>query len=187
MKKIFFLFAAMCLSFSIFSNSAQAQCCTPTFFDFKVQDIEGNEFDMASLKGKKIMVVNVASKCGYTYQYEALQALYEKYKDQNFIIIGFPANNFNNQESGDNASIQQFCSATYGVDFPMMAKVSAKGDDIAPIYRWLTSKEANGSSDYEVKWNFNKFLINPDGTIYGKMESKVEPNAAEIVEWIEAK
>ncbi len=189
MKKLLNLIALACLCiFALTPTKSFAQsCCKPTVFDYTVEDIEGNDFDFGSLKGKKVMIVNVASKCGFTYQYEALQALYEKYKDQNFIIIGFPANNYNNQESGDNASIQQFCSATYGVEFPMMAKVSTKGDDMADIYKWLTTKKMNGSADYTVNWNFNKFLINPDGTIYKKLESKVEPNDAEITEWIESK
>ncbi len=156
-----------------------------SIYDFKVETIDGDEFDFATLKGKKVMIVNVASKCGFTYQYEQLQKLYSDYKDKGFVIIGFPANNFGNQESGSNEEIATFCSATYGVDFPMMAKISAKGDDMAPIYKWLTSKKLNKVGDFDVQWNFNKFLINEDGTLETRMLSKVEPGDASIIEWIE--
>src|ERR1035437_6260230 len=115
-----------------------------TLYDFKVTDIEGKEFDMAQLKGKKVMIVNTASKCGFTPQYKDLETLYTKYKDKNFVIIGFPANNFGGQEPGTNTEIKSFCTKNYGVSFPMMSKISVKGDDIAPIYKWLQSKSENG-------------------------------------------
>lgn len=118
---------------------------TQTFHDFTVKDIDGKEFDLASLKGKKVLVVNVASKCGLTPQYEDLQALYDKYKDRNFTVIGFPANNFAGQEPGTNAQIKEFCTLNYGVTFPMMDKISVKGKDQAPVYNWLTHKSENGN------------------------------------------
>lgn len=150
-----------------------------SIYDFKVTDISGNSFDMASLKGKRVMIVNTASKCGFTKQYEDLQWLYEKYKDQNFVIIGFPANNFMKQEPGSDEEIQSFCKLNYGVTFPMMSKISVKGNDIAPLYEYLT-KETNSN----IKWNFQKFLINTDGSIDAVIESKTKPNVDSIQTWI---
>ncbi len=158
-----------------------------TIYEYKVETIDGDTFDMSTLKGKKVMIVNVASKCGFTYQYEKLQALYSEYKDKDFVIIGFPANNFGSQEPGTNETIKSFCSLTYGVEFPMMAKISVVGDDMAPIYKWLTLKELNGVSDNEVNWNFNKFLINEDGTMNKRIGPRVEPDDKEIIEWIISK
>ena len=140
MKKIIIAFS---LVMSVTGLSAQ----TKVFYDFKTTTLEGNSFDLGSLKGKKIMVVNTASKCGNTPQYALLEKLYEKYKDQNFVIIGFPANNFGAQEPGTNAEIKEFCTKNYGVTFPMMSKISVKGDDINPIYKWLTNKSDNGVLD----------------------------------------
>lgn len=155
-----------------------------SFYDFQVEDIDGNTFSMADLKGKKIMVVNVASKCGYTGQYEQLEAIYETYKDQNFVIIGFPANNFMKQEPGSNEEIKEFCTLNYGVTFPMMSKISVKGSDMAPIYQWLTEKELNGKMDSSVKWNFQKYLISADGQLEKVYYSKTKPDDSEIIEWI---
>ncbi|PIE49558.1 MAG: glutathione peroxidase [Flavobacteriales bacterium] len=154
-------------------------------YQFKVKTLMGDEFDFATLKGKKILVVNTASKCGYTPQYEQLQALYEKYKDNNFVIVGFPANNFNEQEPGTNAEIAQFCKANYGVTFPMMAKISVKGEDMAPIYKFLTQKEKNGVKDSEVKWNFQKYLIDENGCLAEVYLSKTVPLDDKIVNRIE--
>jgi glutathione peroxidase len=131
---------------------------------FKVKDLDGNNFDFASLKGKKVMIVNTASKCGLTPQYEKLEALYEKYKSKNFIIIGFPANNFMGQEPGSNEEIATFCQKNYGVTFPMMSKISVKGKDMHPVYQFLTSKDKNGLEDNEVQWNFQKYLLNTSRT-----------------------
>lgn len=155
-----------------------------SLYRFKVKDIDGREFDMAKLKGKKVLVVNVASKCGFTPQYEELEKLYEKYKDRNFIIVGFPANNFKNQEPGSNEEIKQFCTATYGVTFPMMAKISVKGSDMAPIYQWLTQKEKNGVLDAPVQWNFQKFLIDENGHVVDVALTKESPFSDKIVNWI---
>ncbi|MGM0648657.1 MAG: glutathione peroxidase, partial [Bacteroidota bacterium] len=121
-----------------------------TFHDFVVQDINGKDFDFSQLKGKKVLVVNTASKCGFTPQYEGLQDLYEKYKDQDFTIIGFPANNFMNQEPGSDEEIKSFCTTNYGVTFPMMSKISVKGDNMHPVYQWLTQKSKNGKEDSKV-------------------------------------
>lgn len=154
-------------------------------YSYKVKDIDDKEFDFASLKGKKIMIVNTASKCGFTPQYEDLQKLYETYKDQNFVIIGFPANNFKEQEPGSNKEIAQFCKLEYGITFPMMSKISVKGDDMAPIYKFLTKKELNGVEDSSVKWNFQKYLINEDGTLYDYYSPWRSPDANGIIDWIE--
>ncbi len=156
-----------------------------TIYQFKVVDIYGEEFDFSSLKGKKIMIVNTASKCGFTPQYEGLEALYKKYKDHNFVIIGFPANDFLKQEPGNDAEIASFCKKNYGVSFPMMGKISVKGKEIHPIYSFLTSKEKNGVLDSKVKWNFQKYLINADGTLHQVFYSSTLPNDAAIVSWIE--
>lgn len=155
------------------------------FHQFKVKTLEGEDFDMASLKGKKVMVVNVASKCGLTPQYEELQELYEKYKDQNFVIIGFPANNFLNQEPGSPAEIREFCTANYGVSFPIMEKISVKGKDIHPVYEWLTQKDENGVMDAPIKWNFQKFLIDEEGNLIKMIPPKESVLSDEVFEWIE--
>ena len=136
----------------LFAVSLEAQ--NKSFYDFAVKTIDGKEFSLSSLKGKKVLVVNVASKCGLTPQYAQLEKLYEKYKDKDFVIIGFPANNFMGQEPGSNEEIAQFCSLNYGVTFPMMAKISVKGKEIAPLYQWLTEKKLNGKEDASVQWNF---------------------------------
>ena len=134
-----------------------------SFYDFNVTTIDGKEFPLSSLKGKKVLVVNVASKCGLTPQYAKLQELYDKYKDKNFVIIGFPANNFMGQEPGSNEEIAQFCSLKYDVTFPMMAKISVKGKNMSPLYQWLTEKKLNGKEDAPVQWNFQKFMIDENG------------------------
>lgn len=151
-----------------------------TIHQFKVASLDGGMIDFASFKGKKILVVNTASECGYTPQYKDLQALYEKYKDK-LVIVGFPANNFGGQEPGSNTEIKSFCQKNYGVSFPMAAKISVKGDDTAPIYKWLTSKEENGVLDAIIKWNFNKFLLDENGKMIAYFPSKVTPMSEEII------
>ena len=136
-----------------------------TIYQFKVEDINGETFDFSTLKGKKVMIVNTASKCGLTPQYKDLQALYEKYSNQNFVIVGFPANNFMKQEPGSDEEIAAFCEKNYGVTFPMMSKISVKGKDMHPLYQFLTSESQNGHSDNEVSWNFQKFIIGRDGRV----------------------
>jgi glutathione peroxidase len=152
---------------------------------FKVNDLDGNNFDFASLKGKKVMIVNTASKCGLTPQYEKLEALYEKYKSKNFIIIGFPANNFMGQEPGSNEEIATFCQKNYGVTFPMMSKISVKGKDMHPVYQFLTSKDKNGLEDNEVQWNFQKYLLNANGELEKVISPRTQPDDKSIIEWIE--
>jgi len=158
-----------------------------TIYQFKVEDLDGNAFDFSTLKGKKILVVNTASECGLTPQYEQLQAIYEQYKDKNFVIIGFPANNFGAQEPGTNEQIATFCQKNYGVTFPMMSKISVKGKDMHEIYQFLTQKTKNGLQDSEVEWNFQKYLINENGELEKVISPRVLPTDAEIVNWIEGK
>lgn len=156
-----------------------------SFHSFVVTDIDGNEFPLSKLKGKKVMVVNTASKCGLTPQYEDLQALYDKYKDKNFVIIGFPANNFMGQEPGTNQEIKEFCTTRFSVSFPMMAKISVKGNDIHPLYQWLTQKSMNGVMDSEIKWNFQKYLIDENGKLVDMIPPKEKPNSEKVIKWIE--
>jgi len=157
----------------------------PTIYQFKVQDLNGKTFDFSTMKGKKILVVNTASKCGYTRQYEQLEAIYKKYKDENFVIVGFPANNFGSQEPGTNAEIATFCKVNYGVTFPMMSKISVKGSDINEVYQFLTQKAKNGLKDSNVEWNFQKYLLNEKGELEQVYLSGVKPNDEKIINWIE--
>lgn len=156
-----------------------------TLHDYKVKDITGENFDLSTLKGKKVMVVNTASECGLTPQYEQLQDLYAHYKDSNFTIIGFPSNDFGKQEPGTNDEIQEFCKLNYGVEFPMMAKVVVKGDNKADVYKFLTEKALNGLEDSEVQWNFQKYLIDEEGKLVRVVQPQTLPNDSTIIEWIE--
>lgn len=149
-------------------------------YQFKVESLDGGTIDFSTFKGKKILIVNTASECGYTPQYKELEELYSKYQNK-LVVVGFPANNFGGQEPGSNADIKAFCQKNYGVSFPMAAKISVKGSDTAPIYQWLTSKEQNGVLDAEIKWNFNKFLIDENGHVIAKFETKVKPMSEEII------
>lgn len=157
-----------------------------SIYQFTVKDINGNDFNFADLKGKKIMIVNTASECGFTPQYEGLEDLYQNYKDENFVIIGFPANNFGGQEPGSDEEILEFCQKNYGVSFPMMSKISVIGANEHPLYEFLTEKSKNGKMDSVVKWNFQKYLIDENGQLTHVLESRVVPDSAEIVEWIES-
>jgi glutathione peroxidase len=158
----------------------------PSALDHVVKDIDGNDFDLASLKGKAVLIVNVASRCGFTKQYAGLQKLHERYADKGLVIIGFPANNFGAQEPGSNEEIKQFCSAKFNVTFPMMAKISVKGDDKHPVFKLLTEKETAGAFAGEVKWNFNKFLIGPDGQLAARFDSGVAPEDAKLTDAVDA-
>lgn len=151
----------------------------PDIYQFKVEGLTGGTIDFSAFKGKKILIVNTASKCGFTPQYAQLEELYEKYKDR-LVIVGFPANNFGAQEPGSNKEISEFCTKNYGVTFPMAAKVSVKGADIAPIYQWLTTKAENGVMNADIKWNFTKFLLNERGELEAVFDSKVNPMSDEI-------
>jgi glutathione peroxidase len=156
-----------------------------SIYQFKVKDINGKTFDFATLKGKKIMVVNTASKCGLTPQYEELEALYTKYKSKNFVIVGFPANDFMSQEPGSDQEIAQFCKLNYGVSFPMMSKISVKGKEMHPVYQFLTQKAKNGKEDSKVEWNFQKYLIDENGHLAKVISPRVLPNDPSIIAWIE--
>jgi len=172
------------ISITLVVTAFSAQSQTKSFYDFKVKDIDGKDFDLASLKGKKVLVVNTASKCGYTPQYEDLQKLYQQYGGDKFTIIGFPANNFMKQEPGSNEEIREFCTVNYGVTFPMMEKISVKGDDIHPLYKWLTEKSENGVMDAPVKWNFQKFMIDENGRLVDYAAPGDKPFDDKIVNWI---
>lgn len=151
-----------------------------SIYDFKVPALDGSTIDFSKFKGKKILIVNTASQCGYTSQYEGLEELYKTYKDK-LVIIGFPTNDFGSQEPGTNTEIEEFCKKNYGVTFPMAAKISVKEPHIAPIYKWLTNQKANGVMDATISWNFNKFLLDENGKIIEKYESSTAPLSEEII------
>lgn len=195
MKNVVFLFVlALCVSCvgqtkkdnKLLKNQEKQLIMKESIHQFKVKDIEGNNFDFATLKGKKVMIVNTASECGLTPQYAQLQELYATFKDKNFVIIGFPANNFGSQEPGSNATIATFCSKNYGVTFPMMEKISVKGDNMSELYQFLTQKSKNGLEDNEVKWNFQKYLINSDGFLEKVMAPTTSPTDIEIINWVKS-
>lgn len=174
---LLFLFVAVSLA-----CSAQ----TSGFYDFKVKTLEGDDFDFSTLKGKKVMIVNTASKCGNTPQYKDLEEMYEKYGND-LVILGFPANNFMNQEPGSATEIRKFCTDNYGVTFPMMEKISVKGGDMHPLYKWLTSKEKNGVMDSEVKWNFQKYLIDENGKLVDVVNPRDKVTSDKVTAWISSK
>lgn len=158
-----------------------------TIYQFKVKDLYGKEFDFAALKGKKILIVNTASECGLTPQYKDMEAIYKKYQDKNFVIVGFPANNFGSQEPGSNEQIAKFCEMNYGVTFPMMSKISVKGNDMDKVYQFLTQKSKNGLQDSQVEWNFQKYLIDEQGHLVKVVSPRVLPTDEAIVGWITEK
>lgn len=178
MKKIF-------ISIILISVVGMAFAQEKSFHDFKAESITGEVIDFSTFKGKKILVVNTASKCGLTPQYEQLQELYDTYGGEGFEIVGFPANNFGNQEPGTNAEIKAFCVQNYGVSFTMMNKISVKGADIHPIYAWLTQKSQNGVKDSEVTWNFQKYFIDENGNLVDFVTPKTEPFDQKIIAWLE--
>lgn len=178
------MLSALIAAFVLISATTLQDKPMKTLHDFTVEDIYGDEFDLASLSGKKVMVVNTASKCGLTPQYEDLEKLYQDFSDKGFVIIGFPANNFMNQEPGTNEDIITFCQENYGVSFPMMSKVSVKGDDMHPLYQWLTQKSQNGKMDAEVTWNFQKFLIDEKGHLVDVLSPREKPYSDKVVEWL---
>jgi len=178
MKKGFIMSFMVIIAGTTFGQASK------TLYDFKATTIDGKEFDFSTLKGKKVLIVNTASKCGFTPQYADLQKLNETYGGDKFVIIGFPENNFLNQEPGTNQEIQNFCKVNYGVTFQMMAKVSVKGKDINPIYKWLTQKSENGVLDAPVSWNFQKFMIDENGRVVASVSPREKPNCDQIVNWI---
>jgi glutathione peroxidase len=177
MKPVILLIMSI-LSSTIFAQSPK------TLYNFTTKSIDGDIFNLSSLRGKKVLIVNTASECGLTPQYKDLEALYQKYGGDNFVIIGFPANNFGEQEPGNNKEISEFCTKNFGVTFPMMSKISVKGDDIDPIYRWLTNKSENGLMDAPVQWNFQKFLIDENGKLVDMVPPKELPTSERIIKFI---
>ena len=165
---------------TLFSNAMAAE--GP--LDFTMQSIDGDSVDLSSYKGKVVLMVNVASKCGFTPQYEGLEKLYEKYKEQGLVILGFPANNFLRQEPGTNEEIKQFCTLNYGVTFPMFAKISVKGKDQHPLYKYLTDKKAHDFGG-KIGWNFTKFLIGRDGQIKARFTTKIKPEDEAVISAVE--
>ncbi len=157
----------------------------PSIYDFTVKTIDGKPQPLSDYKGKVVMIVNVASKCGFTPQYKELEAIYEKYKDQGFVVLGFPANNFMSQEPGTEEEIKTFCARTYDVKFPMFSKVSVKGDDQAPLYKFLTDKSTNPEHGGSVGWNFAKFLVDRDGKIVDRFMPMTKPDSGGVVKAIE--
>lgn len=193
MRKIIFIASCAIMLFSCKNNAqpkkteintTETAMAKENIYQFKVEDLSGNTFDFSTLKGKKIMIVNTASKCGLTPQYKDLEALYKEYRDKGFVIVGFPANNFASQEPGTNAEIATFCQLNYGVTFPMMEKVSVKGGDMCALYQFLTQKSKNGLKDSEVEWNFQKYLLNEKGELEKVISPKTLPTDPEVVNWI---
>jgi len=164
--------------------SSQLIAQNKTLHDFSALTIEGKNFDFSQLKGKKVLIVNTASKCGFTPQYKKLQALYEEYGGDNFEIIGFPSNDFAKQEPGSNEEILDFCEKNYGVTFQMMAKISVKGDSIHPVYNWLTQSEENGTLSAKVKWNFQKYMVDENGHVVDFAYSTTSPTGNKITNWL---
>jgi glutathione peroxidase len=177
MRKILSLIVAL---FALGTPKTHAGDVPKSIYDFKVEGLDGSTIDFSQFKGKKILIVNTASKCGFTPQYAELEKLYTAYKDK-LVIVGFPANNFMFQEPGDNKSISEFCTKNYGVTFPMAAKISVKGKDMAPIYQWLTNKDYNNFDNTSVGWNFQKYLIDENGKLVAMFPSKTKPMADEVV------
>ncbi len=178
--KVLMLFMSFLFFWSCSGNAKEDQV-PASIYDFKVLGLNGDTIDFSAFKGKKILIVNTASKCGYTPQYEELEALYEKYKDK-LVIVGFPANNFLWQEPGTNEEIATFCQKNYGVSFPMASKISVKGKDMAAIYVWLTKKKFNHFKDSAVKWNFQKYLIDESGSLVAMFASATKPMSDEVIQ-----
>ncbi len=196
MQKILIFFVVVIIAtvilsaygFDFFGSSAsniKSAVVAKSIYEFKVTDIDGKEVKLKKYKNKVVMFVNTASKCGYTPQYEGLQKIYDKYKDQGFVILGFPANNFGGQEPGSNEEIKDFCTLKYKVSFPMFAKISVKGDDQHPLYQYLTSEKTDPKFAGEITWNFNKFLVNDKGEIIARFSSKETPESKEVTTAIE--
>jgi len=163
----------------------RGEVAVTNIYDFTMRDIDGKDVSLADFKGKVLLIVNVASKCGFTPQYAGLEKLYKTYADRGLVVLGFPANNFLGQEPGTEADIKQFCTLTYGVTFPMFSKISVKGEDIHPLYKFLTSKETNPEFGGAISWNFNKFLIGRDGRIVGRFGSRTKPDDQELIAAVE--
>jgi glutathione peroxidase len=172
-----------CSSATLKNQPMETTPAAQNIYDFKVPSIEGGVIDFSQYKGKKILVVNTASKCGFTPQYEGLEKLYKENKDK-LVVVGFPADNFGNQEPGTNEEIQEFCKVRFGVTFPLASKVDVVGENTHPLFNWLTKKEENGVLDATVKWNFTKFLLDENGKLLASFESKVTPGSEEIGKYL---
>ena len=176
--KLFFI-----LLFMVTIVTASAQKST-SIYDYKLTDINGNTFDMSELKGKKVLLVNTATQCGYTPQFSDMEKLYKEYKDKNLVVVAIPSNDFGNKEPGSNKEIKNFVEKKYGVTFPVMAKTSVKGDEENPLYDWLTKKDLNGVMDTKVAWNYQKYMIDENGKLVGVIPPKESPTSDKIMEWL---
>jgi glutathione peroxidase len=188
MLKLVTIFGVVAIAFGaafLFLHAESVSAKSASILDFKMKDIDGKDVKLKKYKGNVLLVVNTASKCGYTPQYEGLQATFDKYKGQGFYVLGFPANNFGGQEPGTAAEIKEFCTSKYKVTFPMFAKISVKGTDQDPLYSYLTNKETNGDLSGDIKWNFTKFLVDRKGHIVARFEPKVKPDSPEVMQAIE--
>jgi len=177
--------SAIALSLSVASGKSSNSGDARSVYDFTMKNIDGKQESLSEFRGHVTLVVNVASRCGFTPQYEALQKLYLKYKDQGFVILGFPANNFMSQEPGTDEEIKTFCSSKYNVTFPMFSKISVKGSDIHPLYKYLTDKSTDPQFGGDIRWNFNKFLVDKNGQVIARFEPPVKPDSDEVVQAIE--
>lgn len=173
----------LCTSATLKNKKMETSAYPKTIHEFKVPSIEGGTIDFKKYKGKKILVVNTASKCGFTPQYEGLEKLYKEHKDK-LVVVGFPANNFGEQEPGTDEEIQQFCKVRYGVTFPLASKVDVVGNKAHPLFKWLTKKEENGVLNATVKWNFTKFLLDENGKLLAAFDSRVTPESEEILKYL---
>lgn len=191
MKKLTLTIAVIAIGLVAVFVSARTFNSTPSgnkaasVYDFALKDIDGNQVKLEQYRGKAVMIVNVASRCGFTPQYEGLEAIYRKYKDQGFVVLGFPANNFKGQEPGTDQEIKSFCSTKYDVTFPVFSKISVKGDDQHPLYKYLTGKETNPQFPGEITWNFNKFLLDKTGRVVARFDSKERPESEKVMQSIE--
>ncbi|MEP7212329.1 MAG: glutathione peroxidase [Acidobacteriota bacterium] len=195
MNKVFLLVSVFAIGFGVFTvfqgksakqEAASVEPPAKSIYEFQMKDIDGRDVKLSKYKGNVLLVVNTASKCGYTPQYEGLQSIYSKYHEKGFEILGFPANNFGGQEPGSEAEIKEFCTLKYKVTFPMFAKISVKGEDQHPLYSYLTSKETDPAFAGDITWNFNKFLIDKNGKILARFSSKDTPESEAVTSAIEA-
>lgn len=185
---LFLVIGGFCVAYAlgfIFNPSPGEPPDVSSVYEFKMKDIDGHEVGLDTYRGQVMMVVNTASKCGYTPQYEQLQAIYEKYKDRGFVILGFPANNFLGQEPGTDDEIKDFCTLRYKVTFPMFSKISVKGTDQHPLYTYLTNEKSNPGFSGDIGWNFEKFLIGKDGRTLARFATKVKPDDSSVIDAIE--
>lgn len=187
MSKIIVIMSVLAVAAFLYSFISKKGLPISSIYQFKAKSIDGEMIDFSKFEGKKLLIVNTASECGFTTQYKALEEIFEKYKDKNFTIIGFPCNQFGGQEPGTSSDIKSFCEKNYNVSFLMMEKVNVKGDSICEIYKWLTNKELNGVEGSSVKWNFQKYLIDEKGYLVNHYLSITKPTSSKITNWIEGK